>query len=185
MITSLKQWKIKFKLRIKLNHNRYIHTLLFCWKQTNKQTNKLLFWRLVFMIKIGKKGAKTDLKNFKSFPNCRTISLVLLWGTMNFSGVFTLKQELFQRKNGVPKDICATVEISWELKYEAVILNFRFIVPQRTRAMVRKFGKLFKFFRSVLSLLFTNFKQTSIRKYQHPKKCQLWTQLSSMEAHSV
>ena len=54
---------------------------------------------------------------------------------------------LCQRKNGVLKGICATVKISWEPKYEAVILNFKFIVPRRKpRDTVRKFGKLFKFF---------------------------------------
>ena len=31
----------------------------------------------------------------------------------------------------VPKGICAAVKISWEPKYEAVILKFRFIVPQK------------------------------------------------------
>jgi len=36
------------------------------------------------------------------------------------------------------------VKISWEPKYEAVILNFRFIVPRRrTRDTVRKFQKPF------------------------------------------
>jgi len=47
----------------------------------------------------------------------------------------------------VPKGICAAVKISWEPKYEVVI------VPQRrTRDMVRKFGKPPFKFRSVLSL---------------------------------
>lgn len=30
-----------------------------------------------------------------------------------------------------PKGTCAAVKISWEPKYEGVILNFRFIVPQK------------------------------------------------------
>ena len=43
-----------------------------------------------------------------------------------------------------PRAFCAAVKISWEPEYEAVILNFKFIVPRRrTRDTVRKFGKPF------------------------------------------
>ena len=41
------------------------------------------------------------------------------------------------------RGICAVVKISWEPKYEAVILNFKFIVSRRTIDTVRKFGKPF------------------------------------------
>ena len=44
------------------------------------------------------------------------------------------KNSVNERMPGVPKGIYATVKISWEPKYETVILNFRFIVPRgRTR----------------------------------------------------
>ena len=49
-------------------------------------------------------------------------------------------------KNGIFGGIFGNqrVKISWEPKYEAVILNFRFIVPRRrTRDTVQKFGKPF------------------------------------------
>ena len=48
-------------------------------------------------------------------------------------------------------------KINWEPKYEAMILNCRFIVSwRRTRNTVRKFGKPFFKFRSVLKLPFSS-----------------------------
>ena len=63
------------------------------------------------MIKIGKKGLKTDLKNLKSFPNFRTVSLVLLESEIqNHCFIFRLPRDLNSGTYALGNSILSFIE---------------------------------------------------------------------------
>ena len=96
----------------------------------------LLFWRSVFMIKIAKKGLKTDLKKtLKSFPNFRTVSPVLLRGTMNLKFKITASyfdsQEILTAPHmplGTPffsfTEFLSMFECKDSRKFSALVISF-------------------------------------------------------------